>query len=147
MAHRISDDKLLHIRGVAELMYDVSLSVTHIRAAAEQAFLLGLVHDIGYIRQAENHSSLGAEILYQSGYRYHDEVGNHGRLVENPSRELEMLWYCDLRVNHRGERCTFDERLAGIAERYGKTSSQYQNAHAIVEHLREKCPYLMEQGG
>lgn len=146
MEHRMSDDKLLHIRGVAELMYDIAISTVHSRAAAEQAFLLGFVHDIGYVRQTENHSDIGAEMLREAGYKYHDEVDNHGRLVENPSRELEMLWYCDLRVNHRGERCTLDERLAGIAERYGETSSQYRNASAIVKHLRTKCPYLIEQG-
>ena len=55
------------------------------------------------------------------------EVRSHGRLVDDPIPLLAMLWHADMICDREGVRCTYDERLAGARERYGRHSRQAVN--------------------
>ena len=144
MENFISDNKLYHIQAVAELMYDITLKLGFDQEIAEQMYLLGFVHDIGYIRQPQDHSTIGSEILYNSNYKYWSEVKNHGKLIDNPSLALKLLWFCDLHVDHKGIICTFEDRLQDIENRYGISSKQYKNVKEIIQYLKEDCSYLLD---
>lgn len=136
--HSIRDGKLFHIRAVAEAMRDAALAMGWGEERAEDMFLLGLVHDVGYVRQPVGHAAAGAEILSRSSYAYAEEVRLHGTYVADPSPELELLWLCDLSVDSRGRRCGLTSRLRHVAERFGEDSLQMRDVRRIAEHLRER---------
>lgn len=132
----LSDNKLLHVRAVAEVMWQTAVANGATVAEADGMYLLGLVHDIGYLHGARGHSDAGGDILEASGYRFSEEVRRHGRMTDDPSRELVMLWHADMSCDHLGRRVTYEERLDSIVARYGDESSQARNARAIIGHLR-----------
>lgn len=133
--HVIRDGKLAHIRAVAEMMRERALAMGWGEERAEDMFLLGFVHDIGYARQPVGHAEAGAEILGRSSYAHAEEVRLHGTYVEDPSPELELLWLCDLSVDSRGTRCDVAGRLSHVEKRFGRDSEQFRNVCRIAEHL------------
>lgn len=134
--HSLSDDKLRHIRAVAEVMRDTALANGLGDEEADRMYLLGLVHDVGYLHGARGHAGRGADLLASAGYELAEEVRLHGRLVDDPSDALLMLWHADLSCDWRGRRVGYDERLAGVIERYGEGSEQARNVRAIVGRLQ-----------
>lgn len=134
----ISDNKLRHMRAVAETMRDTALANGMTDDEADGMYLLGLVHDIGYIHGAKGHSDTGADILENAGYPLAQAVRDHGSPREDPPRELVMLWHADMTCDSVGRRIPYDGRLADIVRRYGRDSSQAQNATLIVGFLRSQ---------
>lgn len=134
--HNISEHKMAHVRAVAEMMYDEALARGWGEDKAEDMYLLGFIHDIGYMLGPDHHAKSGSAILKRSMYAYAWEVRMHGTYVGTPSPELELLWLCDLSIDSCGNRCSTDERLEHVGERFGKESPQYHNVSRIVQHLR-----------
>jgi len=118
-----------HSRGVAILMKELAeIEKPGDIDFAEDMFLLGFLHDIGYTicENLENHARVGGELLKRNNYVYWEEILHHGKLTtEYSSCALDILNRADLLVNHIGERVTVDERLKSVSERYGSTSPQY----------------------
>lgn len=141
--HAISNDKLRHIRLVAEVMRACAVANGMDDEAADAMFLLGFVHDIGYMRGPNDHAAAGADILAASGYAHSEAVRHHGRAIENPPTELVMLWHADMTCDHCGRRVSYAQRLAGIIERYGKDSSQARHARRIVERLEGQTEVVL----
>lgn len=135
-ARSLSDNKLLHVRAVAETMRETALANGMGEDDADRMYLLGFVHDIGYIRGVTGHAKAGARVLALSGYAHSEEVRLHGRPVDNPSRELLMLWHADMSCDWKGRRVSYEERLSGIEERYGTDSEQARNARGIIRMLQ-----------
>lgn len=97
---------------------------------AEDMFLLGIMHDLGYefIESNASHAAIGGEIPKRSGYKYWKEVTLHGdETVKNMSDELFILNCADMSTGPNGENFTFDERLDEIASRFGKDANAYKN--------------------
>lgn len=131
----MSDNKLRHIRAVAETMRDTALASGRTDEEARRMYLLGFVHDIGYLHGPSGHARRGAEMLASAGYEYAEEVRLHGRPVDDPSWELLVLWHADMSCDWQGRRVSYAERLDGIIERYGEGSEQARNAKAIIGRL------------
>jgi HD superfamily phosphohydrolase YqeK len=130
----IEDNRYKHMRGVAELMYELAPE-----NQKEDMFLLGLLHDIGYLFGAKDHNLKGGKLLRQNGYRYWQEISAHGLPeTDYQSAELDLLNAADMHIDGKGKRVTFAERLADIAERYGMQSPQYTMAEQMVKMLLEK---------
>lgn len=111
---------------------------------AEDMFLLGIMHDLGYefIESNASHAAIGGEILKRNNYRYWQEVSLHGdETVENMSDELFILNCADMSTGPNGEDFTFDERLKEIASRFGKDAVAYKKCVVEVQKLKADARY------
>ena len=137
-APHLTDRKILHIRRVAELMYERALEKTGDTAYAEDMYMLGLLHDIGYIYGADEHGASGSALSERNGYRYASEIRYHGKEAvpdEAMTDELMLLQWCDMSVMPGGIQVSCRERLEDIEKRYGRDSKQYRNSEAIIARL------------
>ena len=137
----IDDNRYKHIRGVAELMAKIAP-----HGNEKEMFLLGMLHDIGYLYQPQNHNIFGGNLLKEQGYKYWREVYWHGvPAAEYSSPELDLLNSADMQINGKGEQVSYVERLEDIAARYGQTSSQYLLAAQMAEYLESKGLYSLKR--
>lgn len=148
---RISDEQIRHMHSVAELMYRYK-DAFHVSAAKEECYLLGLLHDIGYINGKENHESHGYSILENAFgpnvlsecICWHGSTPDEYKRTYNCSDEeipnmLILLWWADLSVEsngeHAGEIVGFAKRLDSIKDRLGENSDAYRNSKETVDWL------------
>lgn len=131
----LSNNKLIHSKAVAEKMRSKALELGWDITRAEDMYLLGLLHDVGYIVSKNHHANAGALLLARNNYRYSFEVQHHGRPVDNPSDELLLLWWADLTTLYNGWEATLKHRLKDVEIRYGVDSYQYQNVLEIMKIL------------
>jgi len=130
----IDDNRYKHIRGVAELMAKIAPV-----GKEKEMFLLGFLHDIGYLYQPKGHNFLGGNLLKEQGYKYWQEVYWHGVPdAEYNSAELDLLNSADMQVNGKGQLVSYTERLEDIESRYGNDSPQYLLAQKMVKYLEAK---------
>lgn len=141
----ISESRWRHILGVArkaKILAD-KLKLNNVQYA-EDMFLLGIMHDLGYefIESNASHAAIGGEILKRSGYQYWQEVTQHGdETVDDMTDELFILNCADMSTGPNGEDFTFDERLKEIAQRFGKDADAYKKCVVEVEKLRADKRY------
>ena len=125
-------------------MYERAFSKTGDKDYAEKMYVLGFVHDIGYIFGSKGHAHAGGNLLDRCGFEYAQEVYLHGTgdpYPEQLSDELMLLQWCDMSVGPNGVRMTCVERLEDIGERYGLDSEQYLEAKMIIDRLAENGMY------
>lgn len=141
----ITENRWKHILGVARKAKEFALKFKPDDSKyAEDMFLLGMLHDMGYEFMESNasHAAVGGEILKRSGYKYWQEVSKHGdETVENMSDELFILNCADMSTGPNGENFTFDERLAEIANRFGKEAAAYKKCVTETEKLKTDNRY------
>lgn len=99
-------------------------------------YMLGFLHDVGRFVDNENHEMIGARLL--PGYEYGNEIYYHGKLDDYSSDELDMLYLADMTTGPNGEVLSVKERLTDIKDRYGESSSEYQDSCEIAEYLKDK---------
>lgn len=136
----ISENRWQHILGVARKAKMLAEKLKpNDTQYAEDMFLLGIMHDLGYEFMESNasHATAGGEILKRNNYRYWQEVSLHGdETVENMTDELFILNCADMMTGPKGEDFTFDERLEEIASRFGKNADAYKKCVIEVEKLK-----------
>jgi len=136
----ITQNRWLHILGVArkaKILAD-KLKPNNVQYA-EDMFLLGIMHDLGYefIESNTSHAAVGGEILKRNNYRYWQEVALHGdETAQNMSDELFILNSADMSTGPNGEDFTFEQRLEEIASRFGKDANAYKKCVLEVEKLK-----------
>jgi predicted hydrolase (HD superfamily) len=122
----ITVDRLKHSAAVASKMKE--LATQHpgrYCAGLNDAFILGMLHDIGYEFSTiqEEHAHEGGLVLKEQGYKYWQEVYYHGVLQhEYDPPMLRLLDHADMITGPAGENRTIQERIEDIAKRYGKGS-------------------------
>jgi hypothetical protein len=127
-----------HTLGVVRLVKE-SLAMVP-REERSVVLAAAYVHDLGHVRRLKvtrchaldgamyvwgaGHQQLAAMVAQHSGARYEARLRGLGReMTAFPladSSALDLLTYSDLKMDHYGRRCSVDERLEGIAIRYGK---------------------------
>ena len=141
----ITQNRLQHILGVARKCKEYAIKFKpDDNKFAEDMFLLGIMHDLGYefIESNASHAAIGGEILKRNNYRYWQEVSLHGdETVENMSDELFILNCADMSTGPNGEDFTFDERLKEIAQRFGKDTNAYKKCVIEVAKLKADKRY------
>lgn len=141
----ITENRWKHIVAVARLAREFALKMRpNDTEYAQDMFLLGLTHDIGYefLGNGRGHAALGGQILKRAGYKYWDAVANHGYSdILEVSDELFILNCADMSVDLNGNRCTMDARLADIAARHGADSDTYHNAVREIDGLKSDPRY------
>ena len=154
----IQKTRMLHMYGVAELMFNYYDVFECKYLSREECYLLGLVHDIGYINGKENHEYYGCEILadvlnFGNNSVISKCIEGHGM---TPMRykevynipddeimgELILLWWADMNVEsdgeHAGEIVGFQNRLEGLKQRYGSKSDIYNDCKETIDWLMNK---------
>ncbi len=153
---KISNERIKHMHGVAELMYKYYDAFNCKYLSREECYVLGLLHDIGYIDGKENHEYRGCEILenmlqFGNNSIISKCIGGHGTTPkeykdlynisddEIPS-ELILLWWADMCVESSGEKAGevvgFRGRLKGLEERYGIDSEPYTICKEIIDWIK-----------
>lgn len=141
----ITQSRWQHILGVArkaKILAD-KLKPNNVQYA-EDMFLLGIMHDLGYefIESNTSHAAVGGEILKRNNYRYWQEVSLHGdEKVDNMTDELFILNCADMSTGPSGEDFTFDERLEEIAQRFGEDTNAYKKCVIEVAKLKADARY------
>lgn len=141
----IAQNRWQHILGVARKCKEFAAKFKpNDREFAEDMFVLGLLHDMGYefVESNASHAAVGGEILKRNNYRYWSEVSLHGdETVDNMSDELFILNCADMSTGPNGEDFTFAERLKEIASRFGTDAVAYKKCVIEVEKLKADKRY------
>jgi HD superfamily phosphodiesterase len=136
--------------GVAEYMYT---NASKYNLNGEKMYVLGLLHDIGYISGSKNgHEEYGAELLKNCFpgsesnlleiIKIHDITPQEYMRInnckkENIPKELLLLLEADMMVDLSGEAVGFNKRLEAIKNHYGEDSNPYRICHETIEWLKE----------
>lgn len=155
---RISNERIKHMHGVAEFMYEHYDEVECFFLSRDEIYLLGLVHDIGYLHGPEGHDVEGAILL--AGLCKDEQptlvhcINWHGETplrymetyqckVENIPGELILLWAADMAVQSSGPAAGkvvgYDERLRVVQNKWGKRSQFYRDCEDRIRWLRQHC--------
>ena len=135
----IKDDRMRHMHGVAEFMFE---HADDYGLQPERMYILGLLHDVGYMINNEQHELCGSSYLDLLGYVDSDFIRSHGltpkeymnfhRCMEDEiPKEMILLWEADLSIDIGGKQVDMLERLNGIKKRrgdkvYNKAFETYQ---------------------
>ena len=153
----ISDERIRHMHGVAELMYQYYDAFHCKYLSKEEIYVLGLNHDIGYINGKSDHEFYGADVfarfcefgpqniiakcIFHHGDTPKIYMERHMCSEEAIPAELILLWWADMSVEsggeHAGEVVGFQRRLDGLKERYGENSEPYQMCKETMEWLTD----------
>ena len=157
---KYGDNKNKHMKAVAEVMYE---NAKALNLNPEIAYVIGLLHDVGYIaidkdtpkEEKISHAQEGARILEEIGItgdnldavRYHGVNGY--KMIEDGktsriSPMLMLLQYGDMSVDKYGEKVGFAKRIMDIGKRYGMDSIAYKNAIETVNFLNEVLELRLE---
>ncbi|MBQ7307884.1 MAG: phosphohydrolase [Clostridia bacterium] len=131
----IDNNRLLHIIGVSRLMKE---KANLLGLDEKEMFTLGYLHDFGYEFQDLNkHAVFGGEIMENMGFKHYKEIMYHGDInAEYNSLALDLLNWCDMHIDCKGNFVSFEERLNDIKNRRGEDSTAYKNCLIMVERLR-----------
>ena len=101
----ISDDRIKHMLEVARKARVIALEKYNLsEEEANICFVIGLLHDIGYeFGSTEEHNRIGAELLKLTGFKYWQEIANHGEKSDYNSLYSDILHEADLRISSTGE--------------------------------------------
>lgn len=138
MEYKISRERMAHMHGVAEYCY-LHASDDFYQLNPNEMYLLGLLHDIGYIDGKSHHESYGGELLRIYGFDDWREVVNHATLLNTDkarNKKLLLLIEADLRMGMSDHEIGYDLRLQDIAARHGINSRAYELCRRNVEFLR-----------
>ena len=140
----ISKERIAHMHGVAEYMYEHSEEFGC--ENKDEMYLLGLIHDIGYLYGSkEEHEQKGAELIGIDSY-YGKFIQSHGLtpqeymdcnccFASEIPNELVLLWTADMSVDMSGEDVGFQKRLEDIKNRYGLDSEPYRICKETISWL------------
>lgn len=117
----INKYKMAHSIGVAEYMRE---NAWRYNLDGEEMYVLGLLHDIGYIYGREGHEKSGFKLLMNMGLKapYLTAINLHGRNPYEIEKEvgfslreecpaLVLLYEADMSVNAQGFKVGFDGRI------------------------------------
>lgn len=130
----IPKERILHMHGVAEYMYRNAEKYNLDKA---QMYVVGLLHDIGYLFGKENHPISGSQLLKDLGFIYAEDISLHGDVPKSQdiSNVLKLLLEADLTVGKDGTVVGYKRRLEDIGARLGFNSEAYAISKETVDFL------------
>ena len=125
---RLEENRLSHMGGVAQRAADIALGVTGSADFAEEMFVAGLLHDVGYaFADAKTHGVAGGKVLERCGFEYSAAIARHGNGVSLSLAEA-ILNLADMTTSKTGEQVSMESRLGEIENRFGAASREYRLA-------------------
>ena len=131
-------DRLKHSISVARKMVEIGKTYGLNGNELQELFILGFNHDIGYEFSFNGlkHEAIGGNILKESGYKFWQEVYNHGNPnTSYSSLYLKILNMADMQIDKYGNDVGYKKRLKDIKNRYGDNSTPYLCSKKIIENL------------
>ena len=109
---------------------------------AQKAFLLGYLHDIGYLFDGddETHARVGGKFLKAAGYSYWKDALYHGKPSNYHSEELLLLELADMTTSDDGRHVRLDEVAKSTRKIYGKNSSEYRDLMKRITDIQYTFP-------
>ena len=143
----ISRERMTHMHGVAEWMYEHAEEYGC--ENKDEMYLLGLVHDIGYLYgNKEEHEQKGAELLgintyygrfvQAHGLTPQEYMDCYGCFASEIPNEMILLWSADMTVDLSGDAVGFEKRLENIGNRHGTDSEPYRKCKETMEWLENR---------
>lgn len=145
----LSDDKVSHSKTVAEFMLK---NAERYGVDPAKAYIVGLLHDIGYIAGRRGHEEKGAEMLMcelgvdedvVNAIRFHgtkpkemEKMIKGTRTEADTMKLITLLYEADMSVDAKGRNVGTKERLRDIRARYGD-GIEYETAKAEVDFVKE----------
>lgn len=119
---------------------EIALALTGDKSFAEEMFIAGLLHDVGYaFADASTHGEAGGKALSRCGFKYAGAVSRHGSGVSSSLAEA-IINLADMTTSKTGEQVSMERRLAEIEKRFGANSRQYRLALLTSSRaLRDVC--------
>ncbi len=162
----ISNERVAHMGGVARVMYNAwGMFDLHYNYSRDAAYMIGLIHDMGYMHGKEDHELNGSKIFEEFDTGIADIIRLHGKTPEEVLKLLEMhydtniykyepgdyipaeivlLWFADMMVESSGDKAGhivgFEKRLEGIKSRYGENSHAYKVCSEQIQFLNDYLP-------
>lgn len=134
----MDNDRLKHSISVARKMVEIGKNYNLSDSELQELFILGFNHDIGYefSNVGLDHNVIGGNILKENGYKFWQEVYNHGNPNANySSLYLKILNIADMQIDKYGNDVGYEKRLEDIKNRYGENSKPYLCSKQIVENI------------
>lgn len=98
-------DRLKHSNSVVRKMVEIGKAYNLGDKELQELFLLGFNHDIGYefSNNGLDYNVIGGNILKENGYKFWQEVYNHGNPNSNySSLYLKILNMADMQIDKYG---------------------------------------------
>ena len=125
---RLEENRLSHMGGVAQRAADIALGVTGSADFAEEMFVAGLLHNVGYaFADAKTHGVAGGKVLERCGFKYSTAIARHGSGVSLSLAEA-IINLADMTTSKTGVQVSMEDRLAEIENRFGAASREYRLA-------------------
>jgi hypothetical protein len=103
---------------------------------ARELYVLGLLHDVGYAFDPDDHAHAGGSVLIGLGVAA-DAVYAHGDpTVGYMNDELLIVNAADMTTSPTGAPMRMEDRLRDIGERYGADSPQLACARAVADRIK-----------
>lgn len=147
----INKYKTAHMIGVAEYMRNNAKKYS---LNPDMMYVVGLLHDIGYLEGRKNHEEFGAELLKKTfSIGFHVSISNdiyqaiklHGtspiKILDKSKLQndvLLLLYEADQQIDAEGHFVGFDGRLNDIKRRYGEDSIAYQTSFDTIEFVKSE---------
>ena len=147
MSKIIAPDRVKHVQGVAEYMYQ---EAEKYQLDPDRMYLLGILQDIGALHEKKENGEAGAALTEKYGYAdselirqkdcsLSDYTRKHNCSRDEIPKELVLLWEAELRVGKNGNVVRMKERLTEMAKEHGKKSRYYAN-------FAEKAEWMEKSG-
>lgn len=125
---QLEGGRLSHMGKAGQRAADIALSLTGNADFAEEMFVAGLLHDVGYaFAGADRHGAAGGEVLSRCGFKYSTAIARHGSGVSLSLAEA-IINLADMTTSKTGVQVSMEDRLAEIENRFGAASREYRLA-------------------
>lgn len=133
----LTPSRLAHMNATANRAYEIAKTIFgKSENKARQLYVLGLLHDVGYAFDPDDHAHAGGSVLISLGVEI-DAVYDHGDpTVGFMDDELLIVNAADMTTSPTGALMRMEDRLNDIGERYGVNSPQLACARAVADRIK-----------
>lgn len=133
----LTPSRLAHMNATANRAYEIAKTIFgKTENKARQLYVLGLLHDVGYAFDPDDHAHAGGSVLISLGVEI-DAVYDHGDpTVGFMDDELLIINAADMTTSPTGAPMRMEDRLNDIGERYGVDSPQLACARAVADRIK-----------
>ena len=133
----LTPSRLAHMNATANRAYEIAKTIFgKTEDRARELYVLGLLHDVGYAFDPDDHAHAGGSVLIGLGVAA-DAVYAHGDpTVGYMNDELLIVNAADMTTSPTGAPMRMEDRLRDIGERYGADSPQLACARAVADRIK-----------
>lgn len=135
----LTPSRLAHMNATANRAYEIATTIFgKTEDEARQLYVWGLLHDVGYAFNPDNHAHAGGKVLVDMGLTAY-VVYNHGDpTVGIMNDDLLIVNAADMTTSPTGAPMRMKDRLEDISKRYGADSKQFVWARAVAERIEHE---------